>query len=141
LKPLPPPEDDPNVLILGPGELRDLGEIEEAAAAACGRPAGPIRLLNGYPGPNGWGYRHIISNPDRMRQLLARGFGSPVTFACEVAKNWSTLHQGELERISIAFPKDGFQLALALQWGGAFWSITTLLPFRVHNKPRLYERT
>lgn len=139
----PHPDDDPNIPILGPGKVRDFGEVEAAAATPCGATPGPIRLLNGYPTARGWGYRHITSNPQRVRLIQGRGFGSPVMFAFAVASGWRTLHQaaGPLDRIAVVFPQGGFDLALALQWHpDGFWSITTMLPFRVHNQPKLYER-
>lgn len=134
------PEDDPTTLILAPGSLRDLGTIDAAAAAACGVQKGPIRLLNGYPGPKGWGWRHVQSNPDRVKMIGRRGYSTSLAFACAVAENWRSIHLAEVGRLTLVWHQNGFDLAIAVQWDAGFWSITTMLPFRAINQPKLYEK-
>lgn len=132
--------EPPQTIIQGPGGLRNLGVIESDAATVANIPPGPIVLQEGYPGQRGWGWRHVTSNPERVGQIKARGFATPLAYACAVAANWTLLHEGEGSRIAVVWPKGGFALALALEWKGAFWSITTMLPFRAYNRPTLYEK-
>ncbi len=45
-----------------------------------------------------------------------------------------------MNRLTVVWPQGGFDLALALQWTDPFWSITTMLPYRTINQPKLYEK-
>jgi len=130
--------EPPEALILGPRGLMDLGEIDAAAAKAAGIPVGPIRLQNGT---THWGWRHVQENQRRMRDISARGYATAIAFSCDVAANWTRLHQGEGQKITAVRPLKGFDLALALRWTGTFWSITTMLPFRtIGTLPLLYQK-
>jgi hypothetical protein len=124
-------------------DSKDCGVIDAAAAKAAGVPEGPIRLLNGWPGKKGWGWRHVTSNPDRVKVIGQRGFATPLAFALAVGQGWEAIHAGPTApgtRITVCMPKDGFDLALALEWSGTFWSITTMLPFRSVGYAKLFEK-
>lgn len=141
MKILPNPADDPNILINPARGVTDYGVIDAAAAKAIGRPAGPIRLYNGWPGPKGWGHRHITSNERRLTAIRQLGYIVPEAFALEVAANWTHIHSGPFhDRITIGLKMGLLYPALALAWNGACWSITTMLPFRSVSYPVIYEK-
>lgn len=136
-------DNDPDVIIQARPGVNDLGLIDGDAAAAAGVPPGPIRLLNGWPGAKGWGYRHVMSNPDRLRAIEGRGYPNAIEFAWAVAQSWTRLHRGPAgpqPRVSVVSRKDDYELALALHWTGTRWSVTTMLPFRRVNYPLIYEK-
>jgi len=137
---LKPKDELPETIILGPGGVRNLGLVDDAAAKTAGVPEGPIVLQEGYPGPRGWGWRHATGNARRVKEINERGFATPLAFACAVAASWTRLHDCGDGRISVSWHEKGFELAVALRWKGQFWSITTMLPFRVHHYPVLYEK-
>lgn len=137
-----PYEEDPNAIIQAPGGVWDIGYIDEAAAAALGVQSGPIRLLNGYQGRKGWGWVHLTQVEDRMRAIRALGYTTAQAFVFDVAANWTEIHEAaEPGRLKAVWPKDGYELAIVIQWNGAIWSVTTALPFRPAGKPVLYAKT
>ena len=112
--------------------------IDALAAKAAGIPAGPIRLQYGS---RAWGWRHAEDNERRMRDIRARGYATSRAYTVAVAANWVRIHQGQGQKITIVWPQNGFELALALWWTGSFWSVTTMLPFRtIPQMPLLYEK-
>lgn len=139
-----PEDDDPHVVIAPSADDMDCGEIDAAAAKAVGIPAGPIRLYNGYKSKKGWGLQHVLVTPGRVQQIERCGFKPPIAFACAVGRNWVRLHEGPpprgLDRISVVWPQDGMEYALALQWNGRAWSIVTMLPFHRMPYRLLYEK-
>ncbi len=138
----PDPPEDPSAIILAPGGVRDIGAIGEDVAAALGVQSGPIRLLNGYQGRKGWGWVHLTQVADRMRAIRALGYPTAQAFVFDVAANWTEIHQAaEPGRLKVVRPKDGYELAIVIQWTGEIWSVTTALPFRPAGKPVLYSRT
>ena len=103
---------------------------------------GPIRLLNGRPGPRGWGWLHLTTVPDRSTAITRRGYANCQAFVFDVAANWTEIHAAnEPGRIKAVLVKDGYELAIVLEWNGRCWSVTTALPFRATNRPKLYIKT
>jgi hypothetical protein len=62
-------EDVAKRFVEAPGGGPDFGKIDDEAAAVINKPSGAIRLQEGYPGPKGYGNRHIEGYPDRIRRL------------------------------------------------------------------------
>ena len=142
LKDSNPPSEDPNAVIQAPGGVWDIGFIDADAAAALGVSPGPIRLLCGYQGRRGWGWLHLTQVEDRMRAIRALGYSTAQAFVFAIAANWTEIHQAaEPDRLKAVWLKDGYELAIVLQWTGAIWSVTTALPFRPAGKPVLYVKT
>jgi len=115
----------------------DLGEIDAVAAKAAAVSAGPIRLLHGN---RNWGWQHVSDNSERCQDILARGYATPLRYACAVASGWTSLRRGESGKITVVMPAPGYELALALKWTGACWSIVTMLPFRSNGQPEIYKK-
>lgn len=137
------PENDPNIVINALKGVSIYGEIDAVAAAAAKVPAGEIKLLNGWPGPRGWGWRHVTRAPDRLPAIVRAGHATELSFAYDVGQNWDTLHAGPAGpgiRVSVGMKRGEFYPALALSWNNRFWSITTMLPFRTVNYPILYKK-
>ena len=77
-----------------------------------------------------------------MRAIRALGYSTAQAFVFEVAANWTEIHEAaEANRLKAVWLRDGYELAIVLQWTGAIWSVTTALPFRPAGKPVLYVKT
>lgn len=125
-------DDDPDLCIGAKFHQIQFGEIDAAVAAASGISTGEIRLYNGWPGPKGWGHRHVLSTPGRVEKIQRIGFADEKAFAWEIAQNFTVIHEGDggrAQRIMIYMPYKGMWPGLALDWRGTCWSITTMLPF------------
>jgi hypothetical protein len=135
-------EDDPNTIICPARGVRDIGEIDAATAKALKVKAGPIRLLLGYEGrTGGWGLKHLETRNDRVKAIKALGYATCEAFVFEIAAQWVEVHPAaEPERLKLVWPTGGLDLAIVVEWSETFWSVTTALPFRPTNKPKLYVK-
>lgn len=125
--------------------MSDLGYIDDDAAAALGVTAGPIRLLAGIPGANGFGEAHITSHSSRMKQLNGLGYPTAIAFVSDVARNWTKIALGDKGRLILIHPKQGYDLRIIVVLkppsdGAPFWSVITAIPSRVERSPVVYER-
>jgi len=77
---------------------------------------------------------------DRPKAIEGRGFKAPKDFAFAIAAEWTQLHKGDNDRITIAVPCAGGVNALVLHWQGTFWSIVTALPFRRPKEPLRFQK-
>lgn len=135
-----PDNDDPERILKNHKEEIDLGWIDAEAAKAMGVTEGPIRLQFGYPHEKSFGLRHITANADRVKAIGGCGFESCQNYIWAVAEEWTRAHQSPNGRLILVWPKNGFDLAIVVNWTGTFWSVVTALPFRMVKHPKLYEK-
>ncbi len=106
--------------------------------------AGPIRLQHGFPGPKGFGYRHVEAYDNRMQQLRNKGFRDFSAFVYDVAQNYDRIQIGNDNRLILIYPKSGFDLRIVLQEkslaGLDFWTVITGIPSRVSRFPEIYRK-
>ncbi|MCF4130274.1 hypothetical protein [Methylobacterium sp. SyP6R] len=121
-----------------------LGHIDALAAAACGVAPGAIKLLEGVPGPRGWGAAHIETTPNRMRQLKGVGFNTALAFVQAIAKGWTKILRGDHGRLILVYQVGGRDHCAVVEHKGpvgrGFWSVTTAIPKRVAREPMLYMK-
>lgn len=91
--------------LVAPNGTEDFGFIDVAAAAVINAPPGPIRLQHGYPGPKGYGNRHVEAYADRMEHLRGIGFGTFAAFAYDVGQNYQTIRQANAPRFFVVYRK------------------------------------
>ena len=132
--------DDPERILTNHAGEQDLGWIDAAAAAAIQLSEGPIRLQYGYPHEKSFGLRHITANASRVKAINGWGFVSCQNYIWVVAANWQRLHQSPNGRIIAVWPQQGADLAIVLNWTGAYWSVVTALPFRWCKQPIIYQK-
>ncbi len=135
-----PSDDDSERILTNHKDEADLGWIDATAAAAIGKPEGPIRLQWGYPHEKSFGLQHITSNASRVKAITGWGFASCQNYIWAVAENWTRIHSSEKGRLILVWPQQGADLALVVNWTGTFWSVVTALPFRMVKQPKIYEK-
>lgn len=113
------------------GSSIDIGQIDAAASAAIGFPAGPIRLAEGLPGPKGYGLAHVQDNHGRVSDLKNLGLDNAQSAIVEVAGNWELIVLGnEANRIVLVRKHRARCLSLVVQLfagpQGHFWSVVTI---------------
>jgi hypothetical protein len=118
----------------------DFGILPDHIARAIGHRAGPIRLQWGIPGPKGFGNSHVEGYPDRVKQITRLGFRTFASFAAKVATNYTkVLDGGYPDKLSLVLRDQGHDLQIIIRDNGAFWGITTGLPYRVARGKVLWE--
>jgi len=130
-----------------PGAGVDFGVIHPAASQALGIPQWPIRLQIGVPGPSGFGKAHIESAPGRLSKIRSLGFATVEAFVETICQNYHLVCDASEDarkgvKMSIVFRYLEHDLTLVL-WQNSlgFWSVTTGLPYRVHRRPILWNKT
>lgn len=119
---------------------RHCGEVCVDGAAKAGVAPGKIVLLEGRSGQGGFGLKHV-EEPDRARAIAGRGYVTCKAFVFDVASNWTHLHKGETDRITVAVQCAGGFNALVLHWQeNSFWSVVTALPFRRPKEPLVFQK-
>ena len=59
----------------------------------------------------------------------------------DVASNWTHLHKGENDRVTVAVECAGGFNAIVLQWqDDRFWSVVTALPYRRPKEPLVFQK-
>ena len=115
----------------------DIGAIDDVAAAAMKRDAGPIRLPEGIPGANGFGLLHLQSNASRMEQIKGLGFSNAIDFVVGIAVNWEEIREGNNGRLILIRPYKAYGLRGVVEWtqhnGTGCWSLTTAIPGRMRG--------
>jgi hypothetical protein len=103
----------------------------------------PIKLEYGYPGPQGYGYAHVISYEGRIKHFQRLGYPSFEAFAAHVACNYSHVYFGkEPGRYQLACHVPGYTFFIVVQWneGCQSWTITTGLPSRRIKEEPIWVR-
>lgn len=121
----------------------DYGLIEAAhvvAALPAKILAGPIRLQHGYPGPDGFGYRHVDAYPQRVAQIQGLGFQTFPDYCWAVANRFERIGTGRDDRLILLWRYKGYDLTLVIEpIDGQFWTIVTGLPKRIERCQILCE--
>lgn len=132
------PENDPNVVIAFSRDRVECGEVCVQGALAAKVAAGPIRLLQGKKFL--FGLLHI-EEEDRAKAIRGRGYASCSAFVFDVASNWTHLHKGDNDRITLATQHTKGFNAIVLHWqDNKFWSVVTALPFRRPKEPLIFTK-
>ena len=134
LKPTMIPAIAPSLsMVVVDGTIK-IGAIDDVAAAAIKRPAGPIHLPEGIPGRKGFGLLHIESNPGRVTMIKGLGFTNAINFIADVARNWTAILQGDDDRIILIREKDGYGQRIIVEQirhkNAVCWSVITAIPAR-----------
>jgi len=111
----------------------DFGEIDLVTASALGVPAGPIRLQVGYPGPKGFGSRHVEENANRMKQLAQIGFANFTSFAHAVAQKYQAVLAGD--------PVSRFQLVYRDMFDGRRFDLRLIIQPETDGSVQFYGIT
>jgi hypothetical protein len=127
---------------------QDFGFIDDDAAKALGVAAGAIRLQVGFPGANGWGAEHVLSNDDRMARLKEIGFRSLMHYVETVCRGFHRISDGGNGRLTLVHEFQNSEgkalelevIVLGKEHGGrTIWSVTTVIPKRVSRSTVLYK--
>ncbi len=105
------------------------GLIDSPEIKSAGILPGWIGLQVGYPGPKGFGARHVESNVDRMKAIRGLGFQSFAQFCEKIASSYTRVGQGEHGRLVLVLSHNGYEVWLVVEHKPAaiepFWTIVT----------------
>lgn len=126
-----------------PGAHIDFGVISEDLSQSISIHAGPIRLMVGFPGVKGFGKLHIEQHPGRFEKIKSLGCASVERFVFEVASKFHRICTADQpSRISVVYQKLEHDLCLVLDFHkDGFWHVITGMPYRIHRRPILWEKT
>ncbi len=86
---------------------------------------------------------HIESTPGRLDKINSLGFATTERFVQAVACNYHRVcADAQPDKLSIVYSYLEHDLALVIWMNPrGFWSVTTGLPYRVHRRPGIWEKT
>nr|RAV89119.1 hypothetical protein DBT45_11575 [Aerococcus tenax] len=127
----------------------DYGFISAETAAVLKAIPGPIRVQVGWPGPNGWGARHVLENPSRMAGIADVGFPNLTDYVASVVRHHQWIGDAKNGRLALVYrhvhAHSAYDLELIIlakeENAERFWSMVTAIPKRVSRAPELYRHT
>jgi len=135
-------EFDPTAFVSTGSGSKDFGFLETEDAQLINRPAGPIRLQHGYPGPKGYGRLHVEGNDNRMKQLAGLKFSTFSGFAEATCSCYTHIYAGDGDRLIFVREVSGRNWCIVAQYNEQHkcWSISTGIVRRVERTELLLQK-
>jgi hypothetical protein len=121
--------DEGQALVACPSGGEIFGLVDGDEIKAAGIAPGFLRLQVGYPGPKGFGLRHVESYDDRMRTISGLGFKNFPHFCEAIGKGFTKIGKGDRGRLLLIMEHQGYAVWLIVELrnpeSDPFWTIVT----------------